>query len=173
MQLLAYFSLCLGLAGAGSRETIEVFDPYFGSVEREYLIYLPSSYADDIPHPVVLDFHGHGGSAERHILDSKWDVVGEEFGVIVVVPNGIPDSDRGSRAWNVSKEFDEEYGWRCDPEREEYGESECHYSCTEWCNPSFGCTAGVTCYDDLAFIEQLIDKLMVRNIQIENHVIQI
>ena len=25
--------------------------------------------------------------------------------------------------------------WRCDPNRPEYGEGECHTSCSEWCNP--------------------------------------
>ena len=120
---------------------------------------------------LLLEFHGYSnhGSAEWHIWDSKWDIVGEEFGVIVVVSDGMPDSESGTRTWNVSREYDDEFGWRCDPDREEYGESECHFSCTEWCNPSYGCTAGTTCYNDLAFIEQLIDKLIVSFIQnIEN-----
>merc|ERR1711892_1101032 len=158
-QSLVWILLLVGLSNAGSRESIEIVDPYLGSVEREYLIYLPSTYSEDTPHPLVLDFHGWSGSAEGHIWDSKWDIVGEEFGVIVVVPDGIPDSESGTRTWNVTTEYDDEFGWRCDPEREAYGENECHFSCTEWCNPSYGCTAGTTCYNDLAFIEQLIDKL--------------
>ena len=167
--VFSLLSIFLTLTNAGRRETIDVVDPYLGSVEREYLIYLPSTYSEDTPHPLVLDFHGWSGSAEWHIWDSKWDIVGEEFGVIVVVPDGIPDSESGTRTWNVTTEYDDEFGWRCDPEREEYGENECHFSCTEWCNPSYGCTAGTTCYNDLAFIEQLIDKLIVSFIQnIEN-----
>merc|ERR1712142_1318600 len=112
----------------GSRETIEIIDPYLGLVEREYLLYLPSTYGSDSKHPLVLDFHGWSGSAEWHIQDSKWDVVGEEFGLIVVVPDGIPDSESGVRTWNITTEYDQEYGWRCDPDREQYGESECHTS---------------------------------------------
>merc|ERR1719244_1608234 len=81
-------------------------------------------------------------------------------GVIVVVPDGIPDSESGVRTWNISTEYDEDYGWRCDPDREQYGETECHTSCEGWCNPKYGCTAGTTCYNDLAFIEQLIDILI-------------
>ena len=160
-MIIIFSSAILGLVNAGTRESIEIIDPYLGLVEREYLLYLPSSYDETRPHPLVLDFHGWSGSAEGHILDSKWDIVGEEAGVIVVVPDGIPDSESGVRTWNITTEYDEEYGWRCDPDREEYGESECHYSCSEWCRPSYGCTAGTTCYNDLAFIEQLIDRLIV------------
>jgi len=161
-SVILFLVINLAGANAGTRETINIEDPYLGSVEREYLLYLPSSYSEDTPHPLVLDFHGWSGSAEGHIWDSKWDVVGEEFGVIVVVPDGIPDSESGTRTWNVTKEYDDDFGWRCDPNREEYGESECHFSCQEWCNAGYGCTAGTTCYNDLAFVEQLIDSLIER-----------
>ena len=50
---------------------------------------------------------------------------------------------------------------RCEPNRTDYGENECHASCSEWCNPGYGCTAGTTCYNDLAFVEQLILNIMV------------
>ena len=54
---------------------------------------------------------------------------------------------------------------RCDPDRSEYGENECHTSCSEWCNPAYGCTAGTTCYNDQAFIEQLIQNIQVKTSQ--------
>ena len=38
--------------------------------------------------------------------------VGEEEELIVVVPDGIPDSDTGIRTWNITKEYNEPYGWR-------------------------------------------------------------
>jgi len=140
--------------------TIKIDDPYFGQNEREYLVYLPSSYSNLEETPLVLDFHGWSGSAAGHIQDSKWDQVAEEEGLIIAVPDGIPDSESGIRTWNVTKEFNQEWGWRCNPNRTDYDwRSECHYSCAEWCNPDFGCTAGTTCYNDLAFIEQLISKL--------------
>ncbi|XP_023346464.1 uncharacterized protein LOC111715385 isoform X2 [Eurytemora carolleeae] len=149
-----------GEPGAGGLwRTIQTSDPYFGGTEREYLIYIPSTYTPDNPSPLVLDFHGWGGSADWHIKDSLWDAVGEEEGLIIVVPNGIPDAESGTRTWNITKEYDTEYGWRCDPDRSEYGENECHTSCSEWCNPAYGCTAGTTCYNDQAFIEQLIQNI--------------
>jgi len=170
LVLLVIISVVPASTTPGTRHSIEVLDPALGPVEREYLLYLPSYYSDNSPHPLVLDFHGWSGSAEWHIGDSKWDVVGEEFGLIVVVPDGIPDSESGTRTWNITKEYDEEFGWRCDPDREEYGESECHTSCEGWCNPKYGCTAGTTCYNDLAFIEQLIDILIEEYNIDENHI---
>jgi len=171
-QIRLIFSCALVSLAAGdrSRETIDVTDPYLGSVEREYLLYLPSTYSTGNPHPLVLDFHGWSGSAEGHIWDSKWDIVGEEFGIIVAVPDGIPDVASDTRTWNITEEYDEDYGWRCDPNREEYGAGECHDSCAEWCNPNYGCTAGTTCYNDLAFVEQLIDELTEKYSIDQNHI---
>jgi len=149
-----------GTGSGGSREVLLVEDPYFGLYEREYLLFLPSTYSDSFPVPLVLDFHGWSGSAEGHIHDSLWDQVGEMEGFITAVPDGIPDSASGTRTWNVTQEYDDTWGWRCEPNRTDYGENECHASCSEWCNPGYGCTAGTTCYNDLAFVEQLILNIM-------------
>ena len=40
----------------------------------------------------------------------------------------------------------------------------------EWCNAEYGCTAGTTCYNDLAFIEQLIQDLQSRYNIDPNHI---
>ena len=41
---------------------------------------------------MVLDFHGFSMTAEEQRLYSKWDVLAEEEGFIVVFPEGVPDS---------------------------------------------------------------------------------
>jgi len=156
---------------SADRQQITIKDPYFGSYEREYLEYIPSSYSENgPPAPLILDFHGWSGSAEWHIQDSLWDQVGEEEGLIVVVPDGIPDSPEGIRTWNVTKEYSDRFGWRCDPNRTEWWVATCHESCKEWCNAEYGCTAGTTCYNDLAFIEQLIQDLQSRYNIDPNHI---
>ena len=47
----------------------------------------------------------HGGSAEGHILNSKWDVIGEDIEVIVLVPDGVlvSESESGTKTWNLIK----------------------------------------------------------------------
>ena len=43
--------------------------------------------------------------------------------------------------------------------RELWGEYECHYSC-EGCDPATSCKEGMTCVDDVSFVEFLIDHLV-------------
>ena len=38
--------------------------------------------------------------------------VGEEEGLIIAVPDGIPDAESGTRTWNITEEYSEAYGWR-------------------------------------------------------------
>ena len=47
-------------------------------------------------------------------LEFKWfsSQVGEESGLIVVVPDGIPDAESGTRTWNITHEYDDTWGWR-------------------------------------------------------------
>ena len=43
--------------------------------------------------------------------------------------------------------------------RETWGEYECHYSC-EGCEPATSCKEGMTCFNDLLFVEFLVDHLV-------------
>ena len=43
--------------------------------------------------------------------------------------------------------------------RELWGEYECHYSCED-CDPATSCKEGMTCLDDVSFVEFLIDHLI-------------
>ena len=43
--------------------------------------------------------------------------------------------------------------------RELWGEYECHFSCVD-CDPSNSCKEGMTCLDDVSFVEFLIDHLI-------------
>ena len=37
---------------------------------REYILYIPQSYSEDKPIPVMLNFHGFGGTAQRHLRNA-------------------------------------------------------------------------------------------------------
>ena len=55
---------------------------------REYLLYIPQSYNEDIPSPVMLNFHGFGGTAQRHLRNSDMRTLSESKGFILIYPQG-------------------------------------------------------------------------------------
>lgn len=68
--------------------------------ERTYIVHLPSEYSEDDAFPVVLNFHGLGGSSTQQQLYTNMDQVADNEGFIVVYPQGMPDEE-GQNTWNV------------------------------------------------------------------------
>ena len=141
-----------------SYRTVNFTDPEHGVVERSFIQYLPESYNGDLAVPLVLDFHGWTSSAQSQMeTESQLHILAEEFGFIVVFVDGVPDSPSGWRSWNINDEAGP-YGDVCDRDRDQWGVYECHYSC-QGCDEHTTCKAGMTCYDDLAFVEWLVEQL--------------
>ena len=138
--------------------TVNFTDPDHGPVERSYILYIPKSYSDQFPVPLVFEFHGWTSSAQNQMeSESQMHVLAEEFGFIVVFVDGVPDSPSGWRSWNINDETGP-YGDVCDRDRETWGVYECHYSCED-CDEMTTCKAGMTCYNDLAFVEWLLEDI--------------
>jgi len=78
------------IAAGTSRVTLQ-----HEGAERSYVTYVPSGITSGTPLPLVLDFHGNGGSASQQQSSSGWDAVADRERFIVVYPEGI------ARAWNV------------------------------------------------------------------------
>jgi polyhydroxybutyrate depolymerase len=76
-------------ARAGDRRTILV-----NGVEREYIIYKPSSLLQQVKYPVVLDFHGGGGTAASTEKSFGFDKIADIKKFIVVYPEGL------NKGWN-------------------------------------------------------------------------
>ena len=55
---------------------------------REYLLYIPVSYNENTPMPVMLNFHGFGGTAERHLENADMRSLSEFEGFILIYPQG-------------------------------------------------------------------------------------
>ena len=68
-----------------------------GGVTREYVLYVPDSYASDTPLPLVISFHGNGGCATE--FNDDLSSTAEANGFIVAYPRGVV---RGKDAaeWN-------------------------------------------------------------------------
>ncbi len=69
--------------------------------EREYQLYIPSSYNEETAHPVLLNFHGFGGNAKNYFtFESNFQEVAEQEGVILVYPQALLLS--GFSVWNAA-----------------------------------------------------------------------
>ena len=67
--------------------------------ERNYRLYVPSSYQAGVPMPFVYNLHGLGSNALEQELYSGMNAVAESEGFIVCYPNGV------NAAWNVGFAF--------------------------------------------------------------------
>jgi polyhydroxybutyrate depolymerase len=59
-----------------------------GQLKRSYIVHVPKSYNERKDIPVVIMFHGGGGSARSAMRQTKWAKKGEEEGFLAVFPNG-------------------------------------------------------------------------------------
>ncbi len=69
-----------------------------GSLERRYIVHVPPSYDGKTPSPVVMMFHGAGGTARGAMRQTGWISKADEAGFLVVFPEGMSrDPSRPAR----------------------------------------------------------------------------
>lgn len=67
-------------------------------VERSYLLHVPSSYKHAKKWPVVVMFHGGGGTAKSAMWETGWAEKSNKNGFLTVFPEGTrPDPSRPAR----------------------------------------------------------------------------
>jgi len=105
--LLALASACGGSPGGGGE------GPRFpgpgdfdlslqvGSKTRTFLVHLPPGFAERGPLPVLLAFHGGGGSAQGFQKYAGLDAVADREGFVVVYPDGTGRLGRRLLSWNA------------------------------------------------------------------------
>lgn len=59
-------------------------------VQRKYMLHVPEGWQDKPSLPVVLMFHGGGGTAQGAIRETSWIEMAEKEGFLVVFPEGMP-----------------------------------------------------------------------------------
>lgn len=70
-----------------------------GSASRSYVLHVPAAYDGSKPVPLVLDFHGLGGSGPSQRSGSPYPAQTDPEGVIMAFPSGL--SGPSGPAWNV------------------------------------------------------------------------
>jgi polyhydroxybutyrate depolymerase len=70
-------------AGDTSR-TIQV-----GALKRSYVLHVPETYDSNRPSPLIVDFHGIGGTGWGQLASSTYPVVTDADGIILAFPNGM------------------------------------------------------------------------------------
>lgn len=68
-------------------------------IEREYILYIPDIYSGNTPAPLVLNFHGYGGSASGQMWYGDFRSIADSAGFLVVHPQGT--IFEGNTHWNV------------------------------------------------------------------------
>ena len=137
-------------------------DPIFGDIARTYRLMLPFDYDNNTEHKILFDFHGYTMDSKEEMHQSKMVDLTEK-GVILVWPDGSNDTNTSLRAWNAVGTSNNigPLGYTCNRNRTKWGEYECYDSCLQIhsdCNELNECYC-YSCWDDIAFIEQLIGYL--------------
>lgn len=70
-----------------------------GGMLREYILYVPSSYSDQTPAPLILNYHAYSRDAQTQMEYGDFRPVSERTGAIIVHPQGAELN--GVRRWNV------------------------------------------------------------------------
>ena len=133
-------------------------------VEREYLVFLPSSYleSDYREFPVLIGLHGYSGTASGFELETTkgLNLMAEEKEVIVIYPQGsyFTSDSNGQESfvssWNdIVSNADPLEGkpLKCSRERLDYPKPpECK---------NFNFCAWTSCNDDLGFLKSVIEEI--------------
>ena len=88
---------------------ITLEDPGLGEVVREYALHLPAHYdtSNTVPVPLVLDYHGWGGTKHYQMVKMPWRDVADmdAKGFIYISLQGMADVPESGfwGSWNVSR----------------------------------------------------------------------
>ena len=75
-----------------------VFDGY----NREYIVYIPETYSQSIPSPILMAFHGGDGYAHEFMsYEADFRSIADTAGFILVYPQALedPNNENNSTSW--------------------------------------------------------------------------
>jgi polyhydroxybutyrate depolymerase len=68
-------------------------------LDRNFILYVPASYAPGTPAPMVFNLHGYTSNADQQMIYGDFRSVADTAGFILVHPNGTVDGN-GATHWN-------------------------------------------------------------------------
>jgi polyhydroxybutyrate depolymerase len=77
------------------------FSVQHDGLDRSYIVHVPPQAKDARPLPVVLNFHGGGGSAQGHKTSSRMDETADREGFLAVYPDGTGRFSGRLLTWNA------------------------------------------------------------------------
>ena len=150
--------------GRHHRLAVLVSDPGQGDVSREFSLHLPAQYdtTNTLPVPLVLDYHGWGGTLHDQMVNMPWRDVADldSPGFLYVAMGGMNDvTDGGSwGSWNVSSDVGP-LGRTCVPSL--HSDFPCYSSCGGGdCSYLQDSCDWTSCHDDIAFTEAVLTKIL-------------
>ena len=99
LSLLAFLLPLLSLAQQTIDYTITV-----DSVQREFILYVPSSYTSNSSSPLVLSYHGLGGNAQAQMDDHDFRPIADSVGFLVAYPQGAAIVGGAASGWNFGND---------------------------------------------------------------------
>jgi len=128
-------------------------------LEREYFVYLPSSYDARKEHPAVVFMHGYGGTAtgtEAEVTQGL-NAYAETFGYIMIYPQGtgFATGDSPERQWVVTSWNHITDGFDKGTDGPICSEDAAQYPCPPECG-SCGKCGWASCNDDVGFLKSLV-----------------
>ncbi len=131
-------------------------------LEREYFVYLPSSYDGEQDHPVAIFMHGYGGTAtgtEAEVTQGL-NAYAEKFAYVMVYPQGTwfmagdsPDTRWEVTSWNhITDGFDK------GPDGPICSDDATQYPCPPECGTCGKC-GWTSCNDDVGFLKALVARV--------------
>ena len=72
----------------------------YEEINREFILYVPSSYNSSSKQPLVFNFHGYGSNANEQMLYGDLRAQADANGFILVHPEGLDDI-AGTSYWNM------------------------------------------------------------------------
>jgi len=74
------------------------------TVQRDFILYVPTSYTGNIDVPLVFSYHGLAGNAQNQMNEHDFRPVADTAGFIVAHPEGAPIVGPDIQGWNFGND---------------------------------------------------------------------